>query len=406
MVSEVIGMLLQFRVKNYRSIGDEITIDLTAGNGRELSTSLIEKNKVTILPVISLYGSNASGKSNIIDAMLDMFANIIESHRYDEKHGLLTTPFLYDTNLRNTPTEFEMFFTIEKHEYQYGFTCTPDRIHEEWLYKKLLSVNDTILHTIFERSGDRIEFSTKYKYFDKLIDLVGEKNLALSFLAHQKNTKAKIFRDIYNWSGNVFFTSVSWHDDELCAEIYKKNEHLKNAFLDFIHDFDPLLEDIDIVDEVNKDGETKYRIKVMHSNNWYPLDIESAGTKKLFDIFIAIYASLETNGQSVFICDELDALLHPLILRRIVNMFHDKEVNKMGSQLIFTTHNTIVLDRHELRRDEIWFVEKNSKGFTTAYSLDSFKTTDKQMRADMSYGKHYLAGRFGAVPYASPKGDI
>jgi len=401
MAFEVNIMLLQFRVKNYRSIGDEVIIDLTAGSGRELSSFLIEKNKVQILPVISMYGSNASGKSNIIEAMLGMFANIAESHRYDEKYGSLSTPFLYDNALRNAPTEFEIFFALDKYEYQYGFITTSDTVHEEWLHRKTLSVNNTKEYIIFEREGNKIEFDSGYQNFEKLTEIIGKKNLAISFLAQQKTETAKIFHDIYNWSSNIFSHSIGWHDDELCARLYKKHKPLKLAFLNFIHEFDSSLEDIDVIEEFNKDGESEYRAKVKHNNDWYPIDIESDGTSKLFNMFIVLYASFNfPKEQSVFVCDELDAFLHPLILRRIVSMFHDKEVNKTGAQLIFTSHNTILLDKHEMRRDEIWFVEKNKKGYTTAYSLDSFKSTNRQIRSDMSYGKHYLSGRFGAIPYS------
>ena len=164
MVSEVSIMLLQFRVKNYRSIGDEITIDFTAGSGRELSHFLIERNKVKILPVVSLYGSNASGKSNIIEAMQQMFNNIRNSHTYDDKHGQLTTPFLYEDSKSSEPTEYEMFFVIDKYEYQYGFIVAPGKVHEEWLYRKLLSVNETKQNPIFVRNGDEIQFAKAYSH--------------------------------------------------------------------------------------------------------------------------------------------------------------------------------------------------------------------------------------------------
>jgi len=401
MVSEVNAMLLQFRVKNYRSIGDEIIIDLTAGKGRELQNFCIEKNKVKILPIISFYGNNASGKSNIIDAMLCMFESVMDSHRYNEKYGLLTTPFFYDTTMRNTPTEFEVFFTIDRYEYQYGFATTSEKVHEEWLYRKMLSTNNTALKVIFEREHENIQFASSYKDFENLTGLIGEKNLALSFLAFQKNRKAKIFQNIHNWmQGVVASSNVALRKEEDYAEFYEQFDYLKSAFLEFIHEFDPLLEDIKIVEEMNRDGEFQFRIITKHNGEWYPLDIESQGTQKLFSIFISLHISLKM-APTLFICDELDASIHPLILRRIVSMFHDKEQNKMGSQLIFTAHNTIMLDRHELRRDEIWFVEKDERGYTTTYSLDSFKSSDKQIRSDMSYGKHYLSGRFGAIPYAN-----
>jgi len=404
MFSEVSIMLLQFRVKNYRSIGDEITIDFTAGGGRELSHFLIEKNKVKILPVVSLYGSNASGKSNIIDALQQMFRNIANSHTYGENHGFLTVPFLYDASQVNKPTEFELFFVMGRYEYQYGFIASVDKVYEEWLYRQVLSVNETKQNSIFVREGDNIQFAKPYAKFENLTSVVGKKNLALSFLGYQEAKEAKIFNDIYDWISSIFRVSPDWTDIEFFAGMYYEDEARKKFFLDFISEFDPLIEDIQIEREMNKNGETEFRVFTQHNGEKYPLYFESFGTRKLFSMCACIATILNVVG-GAFICDELDSHLHPLILRRIVRMFHDKNTNKTNAQLIFTSHNMIVLDNQELRRDEIWFVEKDNRGYTNTYSLDSFKTTKNEIRADMSYGKNYLAGRFGAIPYTKPNGD-
>ena len=409
MISEVSAMLMQFRVKNYRSIGDEVIIDLVAGGGRELPDFPIEiKKGVKLLPVISIYGSNAAGKSNIIEAMFHMFRNITYSHRYDKREDMLTVPFMYDEKLRSEPTEFEIFIALDGVEYQYGFTSTLREVHEEWLYKRTLSAKkDTISKLIFERKGDEIKLSDDYRKFKSLMDIVGEQNLFLSFLGAQKSKTAKAFVDMRSWVGGIFNIYTDWRNFDAWAKIYKDDSYLKESFVSFIREFDPCIEGIEIEDddEINKDGETGYRVLTRHNGKPYPMIFESEGTRRLFSLYAVIHTCLK-EWTSLFVCDELDAHLHPLVLRRIVGMFHDKEVNKMGSQLIFSSHNLIVLDNKELRRDEIVFIEKDERGFTTAYALDSFKTSEEAVRSDLNYGKHYLAGRFGAIPYANISEDI
>ena len=404
MASEVNIMLLQFRVKNSRSIGDEITIDLTAGKGRERKDFLIEKNGVKILPVISMYGSNASGKSNIVDAILDMFYNITFSHTYGEITKFDVVPFLFDDNLSKEPTECEIFFTLGIYEYQYGYKATKDKVSEEWLYYRKLSSGDTVVKTIFERLEDTIQFANAYKSFARYNDLINENSLVLSFLGNrnmkQPSKNGKIFIAIVDWATNNGMYSLRPYakKNTLYETFYYADKSIKKSTLLFLQEFDPSIEDVDIVEESDKNGNSVYEAFTKHNGKRFPIHIESDGTRKLFELHVSIIIALKMESM-VFVYDELDSYLHPLILRRIVAMFHDKELNIMNSQLIFTSHNLTLLNRHELRRDEIWFVEKNENEFTTAYSLDSFKSTKDEVRADLDYGKHYLYGRFGAIPY-------
>ena len=407
MFSEVNAMLLQFRVKNYRSIGDEVVIDFTAGSGKEHSDFLIERNKVKILPVVSLYGSNASGKSNIVRAMMNMFEHIMNSHMYGEKYGTLTTPFSYDESLHSQPSEFEMFIALDDKEYQYGFIAKANEILEEWLYQRKLSTNTTIWTPVFEREADEVQFAEKKEYekLSDLADVIGKKTLILSFLANHSKSKAIIFRNIYGWAGGIFRWNLDYIDTNAWSGVYKDIDGAKESlesFTKFLHEFDSSIERFDIKEERNKDGKIELKVFTYHNGKAFPIEIESHGTQKLFRLYTALYFCW-TVQPSVLIYDELDSYIHPLILRRIVGMFHDKEVNKMGSQLVFTSHNLIVLDNRELRRDEIWFVEKDERGFTNAYSLDSFDTDEGKIRSDVSYGKHYLAGRFGAIPYVDQR---
>jgi len=397
-------MLLQFRVKNYCSIGDEITLDLTAGKGREHKDFVIEKNGIGILPVISMYGGNAGGKSNIINAIYSMFNNIAISHTYGQNDQFAATPFLYNEELSDEPTECEIFFGLGIHEYQYGYKATSEKVYEEWLYYRKMSSKDTVVKTVFERSDDTIQFSGVYKSFERYNDLINENSLILSVLGNRKlkqpSKNEKVFISIVEWTTrNIAFSVIHMFENDALYEIYYKNDVLKNSALEFLQEFDSSIEDIEVLAEKNEKGKPMYEVFTKHREKMFPIHVESTGTRKLFNLHAAIATALQKQSLTL-IYDELDNYLHPLILRRIVSMFHNKELNIMNSQLIFTSHNLTLLNRKELRRDEIWFVEKDENEYTTTYSLDSFKSTKDEVRADLDYGKHYLSGRFGAIPYA------
>jgi len=406
MKSEVSAMLLQFRVKNYRSIGDEMVIDLTAGKGREHGDSLIVEKGVKVLPVISLYGNNASGKSTIINAMTSMFLNMAFSYVNGDRDYLRIVPFLYNDQLKGAPTEVEIFFALNGKEYQYGYIATMNKIHEEWLYQRTLSVKDTKAVLIFEREDDDIKFAESS--LNILGDSIDQNNLVLSFLGnrHQKRPikGLKIFADIIRWTKNNLFHGDAFSSDEAVYAFYNEVDDggIKNGLIDFLKDFDQCIEDITWELEIDVDGKKIHKMFSWHNGVKYPFEIESNGTQSLLRIYHIVFIALNMH-RSTIIYDELEAHLHPLILRRIVRMFQDKEVNLMGSQLIFTTHNLIMLDNQEMRRDQVWFVEKDERGFTSAFSLDSFKPTKGEVRSDMNYSKNYLAGRFGAIPYADTK---
>jgi len=403
MPAEVSILLLQFRVKNYRSIGDEIVIDLTAGSGREHKDFLFDENGVGVLPVVSLYGANASGKSNVFEAMIGMFYNVRLSHLNGNNKYFNAVPFLFNDQLRNEPTECEIFFKLGINEYQYGYKSTRAKVIEEWLYYRKHSKRETVSKPIFERTEDELQFFGTYKNLERYRELLNHNALILSVLGNRtvkETVKSEtLFFDIIDWiNTNLSFSLHHMTNNDSISSLYYDEKLLVNNFLSFIQEFDPSIQAIDIKKEENESGTTKFEVYTKHNNKFYPLRIESDGTKKLFKLFIAIHLAL-TYKSITLLFDELDTHLHPLILRRIVSMFHDKEQNIMKSQLIFSSHNLTLLNRNEMRRDEIWFVEKDERGFTRAYSLDSFKTSKEEVRADLDYGKHYLAGRFGAIPY-------
>lgn len=396
-------MLLQFRAKNYKSIGDEIIFDMTAINSlSDHKEFLIERNGVNILPVAALFGANASGKSNVLESINAMQRNIMYFSLQNET--MHTVPFLYNENKKLEPTEFEVFFTSYDIEYRYGYTFTNNKILEEWLHKRKLSKNKTQWKVIFEREKQNIRYnqSKKYSYLNEYDHLIDPKMLVLRFFSNKKLKNVDDFKLVNDFFKDyIVFDNAKNFDFKHFLRAYHKNDNMKNGVLKFLQEFDPSIENFDVEPKENKNGEFVFEAYTTHNKKKYSADIESSGTQKLIYIYMYVYLALQLGN--VIIIDELDCQLHPLILRKIVQMFHDKTVNKENAQLIFSSHNLILLDKNHLRRDEIWFVEKKDNGYTDIFSLAEFKTDDKHIRADVDYGKHYLAGRFGAIPYLNDK---
>lgn len=396
-------MLLQFRIKNFRSFANEVTLDMTAENSlTDHKDFLIEKNGVYILPVASIYGSNASGKSNLLDAFLAFRHNVIKSATMGEEDVFFATPFLFDGENAKIPTEFEAFFVIGDKEYRYGYTLFSNKIQEEWLYIRKLSKNNTVWKGIFERSeNNTIVYNSAAKYgsLAEYNHLITDKMLVLSFFNDKPLKNVDEFSDAYTWIYQSLFTGpiLLNQDSDFAWRIYYQDEELKNECVKFLQEFDPTIEDLCVVEDKDKNNNSTYRAYTVHNGQRYHIGIESQGTKKLIVLFVRIHLMLSRRG--IMIIDELDCQLHPLILRRIIRMFHDKTINAANTQLIFSSHNLIVLDSSDLRRDEIWFTDKDERGISSLYSLASFRVDSKRIRSDLDFGRNYLAGKFGAIPY-------
>ena len=248
---------------------------------------------------------------------------------------------------------------------------------EEWLYKKKISSgNDTKQKTIFERYKDKVTFApsyNKYKgiwnFLENSINLNINKSLVLSNIAI-KEEKGEL-RSIYDYITKSSFKIDNNLNQKISINILKNNTSVYVLFEKLLKEFDPCLIRLDIKEDVKTTGEKTYNISGVHR------DIK---TKK---------------EKIVFCFDELDTKLHPLLFRRIVNMYKDKNINKNNAQIIYTSHSTVLLNSKELRRDEIYFVEKNNLGISTLYSLSEFRN----IRIDSDYEKRYLTGEFGAIPF-------
>lgn len=400
-------MLVQFKVKNYLSFKDEAVLDLSAINSyKEHEYNLIDIDiKEKFLKVAAIYGANASGKSNLFYAFR-CFQNIIressnnidaklELNQFSEKQSKNDSilnkefnPFKFCEAKENT--EFEIIFLFEKFEYRYGFEYNNERIIAEWLNKKNISTNRVT--TIFERDCDQINFGHSVRNScDRYAEHVADDVLVLSFLNKLK-LQTDVFATVYD---GIMDTLV------LSTDIYENRRFIK-YWLETImrSDKDNLLKFLSAVDtgikeitSSNIDDEVEYFTHhIGEDGTMYELDLfnESAGTLKIMAVYISSFVCIEI-GTSLFI-DELNAKLHPFLLKFIIDLFHD-EKNK-AAQLIYTTHDTTLLDKKFFRRDQIWFVEKNEFGYSKLVALSDFK-----IRSDSSFEKDYLSGVYGGIPY-------
>lgn len=394
-------MLVQFTVKNFMSFKNENILDWSAVNAyKEHSDNLIfVPNKEKFLKVMSIYGANASGKSNILMAfrffrkiIRDSFSNANnESFEEINSNGVLKKYYQpYAFCKEKEDTEFELIFIIGDKEYQYGYCYNDQCINYEWLYQTSLETNRKKI--IFERSSDNIELGSSIKKVcHKYINEIDNDVLVLSFFNRLK-LKNKLFNDVYNSIIKVLVFCDEF--DDLYSYL------LEDVLITFIdNEKDNLLQYLEAIESGISDikyrkDKDKVSIYTYHrglDNNEYKLDIdnESAGTVKS----LALYALIKVviaSGQALFF-DELNIKLHPLLLKFIIDMFNNSST---GAQLIYTTHDVTLLSNKFFRRDQIWFTQKDQYGISKLYSLAEFK-----IRNDASFEKDYLGGVYGGIPY-------
>lgn len=400
-ILEVRIMLVQFTYKNFKSYKEETTLDMTATSIKEHKYNVVENEKGNdLLKVAAIYGA--------IDAFDFMRTFIIESFkRQNEGKGIPVKRFAFDQEMRNAKAEFEVFFIYEGREYQYGFTVDNKRVHEEYLYKKNNRFKEKY-DTLFERSFNKINCGPGFKEGEKFIELLGEATLFLSLIS---NTKIKDANKVFQWFLN---TGVVDFGDVIIEGIVSrllpisdlKDENYLKGLEEFMKAIDTGIEGIrveEIKDTINEEDEPSYKVyskhKMLDGNGFVeiPFSEESSRTQKMFSLYrFLIYTLREGN---TLLIDELDAKIHPLLLRYIINMFHNPEINKNNAQLIYTTHDIYTLTKETFRRDQIWFTEKDKNGVSSLYSLAEYKLEDnKKVRNDATYNKEYLLGRYGAIP--------
>ena len=410
-------MLIQFNFKNYKSFKDEATLDLSAAKMTEFSDRVVSVGSEKILPVAAIYGANASGKSNVYSAFEYMSEYVAQSFKYGDEEETFREvrpiPFLLSNETENAETSFEVYFTIpgDKTEkvYNYGFCIGNSGVTEEWLNIKAKTARK--FSSVFYRdtSTKTLDLSGLPKTSRDNIEIALERQvLVISLGAKLKIAKCKQIRDWF--LGNEFadfgdpVTSFFMHtrlprgfvdDPEVRANVVK-----------YFSSFDETIKDFR-VEKVPNDGadgkDNVYKITAIHKKidsdqiAEIPLEDESAGTLKMFALYPELHEILQNGG--VYFIDELNARLHPLLVRNFILTFLNPEINTNHAQLVFTTHDTRQLSNQLLRRDEIWFTEKDEQGISTLYSLADFVDEDgSRIRKDESYEKNYLLGKYGAIP--------
>ena len=416
-------MLHQFTFKNYRSFRDGVTLDLTASAIKELPADVVtDVQHERVLKLAAMYGANASGKSNVIKAFRAMATAVLSSFSDDAALRKIEPYWFSEVT---EPTEFSVLFSTQSDIFQYGFSCVQGAVIEEYLYQRDKERIGEQYRLIFDRSATGIsgEIATQAEV-QTLGQLIEPETLLLSALARLNLPTIKAvdawFRhvrviDYGDPRGEVTKGSRLNADrpqNPLVALLEDSRE--KKRFEAFVRAVDVGIAGLGLVSlesDLAHEGQPQQRVVACHRNpktgklRQTPIAAESSGTRKMLMLYVDLKQVLD-QGQTLLI-DELDAKLHPLLLRYILIMFHDPALNPRGAQLIFTTQELFTLDKDNFRRDEVWFVNKDEDGVSDLYALDSIRIDDwKKVRNDASYGKDYILGKFKATPNLKRLGEM
>ena len=410
-------MLIEFSVKNFLSFKDKVTLSMEKGSGDENIDNIISTDITSLLKTAAIYGANASGKSNILKAFTCAILMVRNSTLIPVgcKWSFIK-PFLFDEKTKNKPSEFEFIFIANNIKYRYFFSADENKIYDEILdaYYTQKPTN------IFTRTNtNNYEFNNDKNKLESLSANNTENKLFLSTATTWNYDKTK---DAYLWFATSIDTYNSFDsitDRDLMA-YSNDNENLKEFALKLLKEADILIKDMTVnyeekemngilLNTISQDSsKTEEKFKVRNVNielehevidgnkkRTYKLNFndESSGTKVLFAF--APFLKRAFDNTKIIVVDELEKSMHPVLVEFIVKLFDNKKINKANSQLIFTTHATNLLNLELLRRDQIWFTEKNPKnGVSDLYPLDSFS-----VRKDENIQKGYINGRYGAIPF-------
>jgi len=414
-------MLIEFTVGNFRSFKEPVTLSMVAAKIKARNPQVNENNTIrvddglTLLTSAAVYGANASGKSNLVRALVFMQQFIIGSSKETQVGDLIPVdPYRLSTITENEPAFFETVFLVEGTQYRYGFEATRERIVAEWLF----SVPTTKEANLFVRDENGIKTSPKFKEGKGLEEKTRPNALFLSVVAQFNGLVAKKVLGWFQQVGFVSglddtgyrnFTVSHFADGSLRSGILGLVKKLDLGINDIFHervDKSQLVLPSDMPDELKKlvmksiAGDIT-SVKTKH-DKWdaekpvgtvvFDMGDESEGTQKLFFLAGPVLDTLSLGN--ILAIDEMEARLHPLMTRAVIGLFNSPKTNPKRSQLIFTTHDTNLLSNKIFRRDQIWFIEKDRQGASHLYSL-----ADLKVRNDASFEKDYIEGRYGAIPF-------
>ncbi len=442
-------MLLQFSVENYLSFMDEVCLNMVPVKSRTMKEHLIKDKqgkKTSVLPVALIYGANASGKTNLVKAMSFAKKLIETGTRTDDSTGVV--PFLLDLEKAEMPSRFEFIFKHAGVVYTYGFVISEKVVHEEWLF----AYYTTQESRVFERrtNNGRTEVRAGQKLINdvksaQFIDFIAQGTRPNQLFLTEANEKnIEILQPVFLWfrdnlhiihpESKYKILPVRAHEDKdfiqylsdflkladtgiqeiTCVrENFDSEKHLqdlpdhpKNALLKLVNNsktqriiFHGPDDSIAIFCDKDQGSESKTVQRLLTSHHRtdgstvsFKTSVESDGTRRVIDL-VSMLQDIPDSGH-VFIIDELDRSLHTSISRLFIEVCLSEVTNNQSNrQFIMTTHDTNLLDRNLLRRDEIWFIEKNKSGASKLASLSEFKVSE-----GLNYESGYLNGRFGAIP--------
>lgn len=395
-------MLLDFTVGNFRSFYEKKTFSMEAQSLKEEPKENVAKElSYNVLKTVAVYGANSSGKSNLVKAIQMMRLVVLSSVRLNPSEPLEYEPFLLLKN-NSEPTLFEASFLKGGFCYRYGFSYNATDIVEEWLFRKTTPRSKE--QVLFIRNEDGIAFEDKR--FPEGIGLEKRVNNNRLFLSLCAQLGGEISSKVMSWFMTGFFIFSGLNSQEY--KDFSKGFFLRKNALDLFKKLQLGFERI-VFSSKDFDNDGLTEIESVHCLYDQSGDVcgyvnfsfdnkESSGTRKLFDMTGPIFFALEKG--LVLVIDELDAKMHPLISQQIIALFNNPKTNPKNAQLIFTTHDTHLLSSKMLRRDQIWFTEKNDVEQTDLYCLTDIVLPDgSKPRNDANYEKNYIAGRYGAIPY-------
>ena len=401
-------MLSQLTFSNYKSFKDEIMLDLMPASINEHKNTLIkDADEELFLPIAVLYGPNGGGKTTVLESLRFLSAiilkpiialNIDVAEKNDkikasvEKVAFDNKYYKYDKSYGEKSTDFDVLFRTKKSEYRYQLSILNNEIVEENLYMRAILENDVKI--VFERDKADI-------YLGDVLEGINADKIknTIPLLSYLSINEVGIIADVINW-----FMAIDYidYDNPILDKrvLIPADEKSKKILFDMFKEVDIRISDVRIEKDINGNIINIYTQHEAPSGEVIeiPFEDESSGTRKLFSLLPRLLSALKRGN--LVVADEMDAKLHPKLLRYIIELFTDNKINKHGAQLLFTSHDLTTMIPEVFRRDEIWFCALNAENSSHLYPLVEFrKDNGNKPRNDETYGKQYLEGRYGADPY-------
>ncbi|MCL2414242.1 MAG: ATP-binding protein [Bacteroidales bacterium] len=412
-------MIFEIRLSNFFSIKDEIVLDMKAGNGKSKNMQKLQANTFAyederILKSVAIYGANASGKSNIVKAIRFCASMIFTSHAHNENTVFNFFPFKFE-GYAQKPSSFLIRFVLHGVEYEYSFSLTTNEIISEELHYYPNGRRAKIFTRNENEHKSKSEIYSFTSVIRKPMDVAENTSRKTLYISRASQMDRELPKEIFRYFNETFILNYLNYSNQEIEALFLQN---KNTLLKALSIADSDIVDINVRKEAHPEKrvfvtvtETENKIssqditkehlifQTFHkANDKIPFDLfadESAGTQKLFFIMLSIIDIVKNN--KILLIDEIEGNLHSKIVEYIIGLFHASK----SAQIIYTTHNTNLLDLTKLRKDQIYFVNKHDDGSSDLYSLYDYK----DFRDTMDVEKAYLQGRFDAIPYIDNSED-